>query len=76
MPNPTDTPQKTINQKEIFWGDKVEIAVGQYKGIKGKITTIDKHGYWLSEDKAPGQFSRCYGPLQRFQIRLISQPKQ
>lgn len=61
---------------EINWGDKVEVAVGQYKGIKGKVTTIDKHGYWLSEDKQPGQFSRCYGPLERFQIRLIKSPKQ
>jgi len=76
MPNPTTTPEKTIIQTEIFWGDKVEIVIGQYKGTTGKITTIDKHGYWLSEDRAPGQFSRCYGPLQRFQICLVKHPKK
>ena len=61
---------------EINWGDKVEIVCGQYKGIKAKVTTIDKSGYyWLSEDKNPGQFSRCYGPLRNFQIRLLKPPK-
>jgi len=71
MPNPRIYSVKTIDEQEFFWGDKVEILVNWYKGTTGKITTIDKHGYWVSEDKQPGQFSRCYGPLQKSEIRLL-----